>query len=171
MRPLVVLRSFLTPNQEAKMNPKPLYQQIVSSVVAYGNCLARDNKEWELKHRETVETLVSNFMPAGSGFDSGTKLDWDATLRNPAKLVFTTSFHHMNENGMYDGWTEHTVTVSASLLFDFDLRISGRNRNDIKGYMHEVFDSALREPITHDGERYYSPAMREASEKFQATQS
>lgn len=93
------------------------------------------------KHTSRIEELVSDHMPSGSGFDSGTKLDLDSS--HAEKLVFTTSFHHMNDAGMYCGWTDHTITVTPSLLNRYHLRISGRNRNDIKEYMHEVFSSAL----------------------------
>ena len=56
----------------------------------------------------------------------------------------------MNENGYYDGWTEHTVTVTPSLQHAFSLRISGRNRNDIKDMMHESFNYALRTDVRYD---------------------
>lgn len=55
----------------------------------------------------------------------------------------------MNENGYYDGWTEHTVTVVPT--FDgVDIRIGGRNRNDIKEYMHQTFDQALRTDVEYE---------------------
>lgn len=78
--------------------------------------------------------------PHGSGFDNGTMLDFDKS--GGAKLVFTTAFHHMTEHGYYSGWTEHTVTVTPA--FDgFDLKISGRDRNDIKDYIADVFNTFL----------------------------
>ena len=46
----------------------------------------------------------------------------------------------------YDGWTEHTVTVTPSFS-GFNMRISGRNRNDIKDHMHETFYSALHTEV------------------------
>ena len=60
-------------------------------------------------------------------------------MSTPDKLVFYTSFHHMNDNGFYDGWTEHTVTVRPSLQFGFNMKISGQNRNEIKYHLHDVF--------------------------------
>lgn len=98
--------------------------------------------DWANTHEDTIERLVRDFMPSGSGFDSGTKIDLDKSHAD--KLVFTTSYHHMNDGGYYSGWTEHTVTVTPSLQHDFSLRVSGRNRNDVKDYMHETFDHALR---------------------------
>lgn len=120
---------------------RPIYQAISSKVVARANC-ADKNPEWFDRHKEDADKLVSQHMPSGSGFDTGTKLDWDKSTAD--KLVFTTAFHHMNDTGMYDGWTEHTVTVRASLSFGFALTISGRNRNDIKDYIADCFYQALR---------------------------
>ncbi len=58
-------------------------------------------------------------------------------------LEFKTAFHHMDENGCYDGWTEHTVTVTPSLIHEFTVKVSGRDRNEIKSYIAETFQHAL----------------------------
>lgn len=55
----------------------------------------------------------------------------------------------MNENGFYDGWTEHTITVRADLAHGFKISISGRNRNEIKDYLHEVFSDCLETEISN----------------------
>jgi hypothetical protein len=75
------------------------------------------------------------------GFDNGTTLDMDAS--NPEKLVFQTSFHHMDENGCYSGWTSHRVVVVPSLAFGIRLHIGGEDRNDIKSYIFESFTEFL----------------------------
>ena len=97
--------------------------------------------EWAVKHEEGILELVKEFLPSGSGFDSGTKIDFDRS--KPERLVFTTAFHHMDENGYYSGWTNHEVVVIPSFITGVDIRITGPNRNDIKEYMHEAFDHAL----------------------------
>jgi hypothetical protein len=125
-----------------------LYSELASTVDAIKRLTKQaDTREWINRHEATIETLVSNHLPFGSGFDSGTKLDFDAS--HAEKLVFETSFHHMNDGGYYDGWTEHVVTVTPSFS-GFNIRISGRNRNDIKDYIHEVFSTALRVDVTYD---------------------
>lgn len=103
---------------------------------AIDNCKASGNKEWEEKHKDRLDWLVRNEMPSGSGIDTGTKLDDEST---PERLVFTCSFHHMDESGGYDGWTEHKVIVTASLVHGIFIRVTGRDRNDIKEYLHEVY--------------------------------
>jgi len=121
------------------MNAKRTYAALASAIQARQNCIASHNTEWEDRWGNLIASIMDD-APNGSGFDSGTELiDLSTTA---TKLVFTTAFHHMDENGMYDGWTEHTVTVTPA--FDgIDIRVSGRNRNDIKEYIAECFDAWL----------------------------
>ena len=75
-----------------------------------------------------------------------------------SRIVLECSFHHMNEAGYYDSWTEHRITVRPT--FDsLDIHISGRNRNDIKEYLHEVYALALAENIVET----VDPETREAT--------
>jgi hypothetical protein len=122
------------------------YQQLAQLVTAYHNCKADPSKaDWADKHEENIEKLVKNVMPSGSGFNKGTTLDLDKSTGE--KLVFSADFHHMNEAGYYDGWSEHTVTVTASLTHGINLKISGRNRNDIKDYIHDTYHTALTDNV------------------------
>jgi hypothetical protein len=78
-------------------------------------------------------------LPSGSGIDSGTELD--PYECKPDRLVFSLGFHHMDENGFYDGWTQHQVILKPSLENGFDMRITGKDRNQIKEYLYQVYDS------------------------------
>lgn len=123
-----------------------LYQLLAQTVDAYRRCIETDNNEWKLKHHAMLGEL-SQYLPSGSGFDNGSCCTDDS---RPDKLVLWTSFHHMDEYGSYDGWTEHTVTVKPSLVHRFELSISGRNRNDIKEYIHQAFYEALNQEMVAD---------------------
>ncbi len=92
-----------------------------------------------------LDKLIREKLPSGSGFDAGTKLVQDKCT--DTRLVFTTSFHHMDEHGGYNGWTEHEVYLVASLQFDFNVRVTGRDRNQIKDYIAETFQHALSEEV------------------------
>jgi hypothetical protein len=116
-----------------------LYQEIATAVEARRNCITSGNTEWFERWTERIEQLVS-FLPSGSGWDNATKIDLDASHGD--KLVLFGAFHHMDEAGGYDGWTDHTVTVTPSFT-GLNIRVSGRNRNDIKEYLHEIFDGDL----------------------------
>jgi hypothetical protein len=128
-----------------------LYKQLASAIQARKNCEQAGNTEWHAKHSETIVQLVADFMPSGSGWDEGTKIDVDASHAD--KFVFYGAFHHMNDGGFYDGWTTHVVTVTPSLLNDFNIRISGRDRNDIKEYLHEMFSTCLQEVIVWSADK------------------
>ena len=127
------------------MLTRPLYRAIAEKLQAIENCRKSGNLEWEARHGDAIEELVNSHMPSGSGFDNGTTLDTSAST--PDKLVFQTAFHHMDENGMYAGWTDHSVTIKASLASGFDMRIGGRDRNGIKDYIAECFSQALEVPV------------------------
>lgn len=117
-----------------------LARQIATALEARENCRTSGNWEWFNKHSKVIQTLTEA-LPSGSGFDNGTGIDLDAS--KPNRIVLYTSFHHMNDVGMYDGWTDHTVIVTPSFVHGLDLRITGRDRNDIKEYIYDAFYTAL----------------------------
>ncbi len=121
-----------------------LYQAIARTLQALRNSQNVLNVAWAERHAEDLKKFVA-MLPDGSGFDRGTQLDQSKSTAD--KLVFNTAFHHMDAHGGYAGWTEHTVTVRACLQFDFYVTVSGRNRNDIKEYIADAFNSALIEDV------------------------
>ncbi len=123
---------------------KLLYQRLHIAFVAMKNCERLGNTEWLQRHGETIKSLVDDHMPSGSGWDCGTS--YDLNDWTDSKMVFHGSFHHMNDGGYYDGWTDHTVTIRPSFN-GIDMAISGRDRNDIKDYLGETFYSALQTEI------------------------
>ncbi len=118
---------------------KNVITSIASRLVALKNCEKTGNAEWLARHDEALDKL-EEFLPSGSGFDSGTTLDREASTSS--KLVFDTSFHHMDEYGGYIGWTEHTVTVEADFVLGFGIDITGE---DPDGSFHDF----VAEAFTH----------------------
>lgn len=135
----------------SKFPPRPVrvYEELAARIVARQNCIASNN-DYRATHEETIDQLVKDFLPSGSGVDSGTQVNLDRS--NGDRLVLEAGYHHMNDSGMYDGWTEHTITVTPSFIGRFDLRIDGRNRNGIKDYLAELFHTALDDRIIWDAE-------------------
>lgn len=111
-------------------------QVLARTVDALQRSKERGNKEWVSRHLDTLRQIERDLLPSGSGIDRGTKIDLVASSAN--KIVLRASFHHMDEWGYYDGWTEHVITVRPAFC-GLDITISGRDRNGIKDYLHEVF--------------------------------
>ena len=95
---------------------QPLYRSLAIKIEARNHCHKTGNAEWFGKHSDAILRLVNRFMPSGSGIDSGTTIDIE--FSRPNRIIFNTSFHHMDENGSYDGWTKHDVIVTPSLMFE-----------------------------------------------------
>jgi len=104
------------------MAKRIVYREIAQRLQAMANCVRSDNDVWYGKHRDAIEKIISEFMPSGSGIDSGTSLI---------------------SNGYYDGWTQHTVIVRPSLSSGIEVTITGRNRNEIKDYLADIYKTAL----------------------------
>jgi hypothetical protein len=133
-------------SEKAGRNPERVFRVLSSCIDAYHRCVETKNTEWAEKHIERISAIMDATAPSGSGIDSGTEIQVETSTGE--KLVFTLGFHHMDENGSYDGWTNHTIFVRPSFIHTLDLKISGPNRGDIKEYLHEVFYSWLTEKTT-----------------------
>lgn len=129
---------------------KPLYQAIASALSTIERCKSpsanSSQQSWVERHEERLDAMLK-LLPSGSGIDSGTKLLEHECKSN--KLVFQADYHHMNDVGMYDGWTQHKVIITPSLEYGYVIRITGRDRNAIKNYLHDVFDNAMSLPVAH----------------------
>lgn len=120
-------------------------QHIASLCQGRLNCQQSNSVPWFQRHESVVLKLVKSFLPSGGGFDAGTQLD--LAQSSGEKLVFYTEFHHMDETGYYTGWTAHTVTVTPAFS-GIAVQVSGRDKNNIKEFIAECFDAALRAELT-----------------------
>lgn len=93
------------------------------------------NEEWVEIMEDKIEKIMQG-APSGSGIDSGTQFITEKSSME--KLVFSVDYHHMTEFGYYDGWTEHQVIVTQDLI-GLNVRVTGKNRDDIKEYLTEVY--------------------------------
>lgn len=118
---------------------KPLYS-VLAQKLAWEpppNTPFVTQRDREIKH-------LLSLLPSGSGWDMGTRFASRST-RN--RIVLYGSWHHMDENGFYCGWTDHKIIITPSLANGFNLRVTGKDRNDIKSYLHELFNHALRQLV------------------------
>ena len=94
-------------------------------------------EEFKGQAKDKIKTLEKQ-LPSGSGVDAGSSVN--LKLSTSQKIVIDTAFHHMDGNGYYDGWTEHKVIITPCLKYGYSIRITGRNRNQIKDYLYDLFD-------------------------------
>lgn len=129
------------------------YALLASHIAAYHNCKASGNTEWLNRHADAVERICKQILPSGSGIDSGSTIDLGECTAE--KIVIHADYHHMNDGGYYDGWTEHAIRVTPSFIGGLSLRVSGRDRNMIKDYLSDTFHQALTEDVIEswDAER------------------
>lgn len=116
-----------------------VYQQIASIAGAYHRCI-KSNNEYGQKHKWELERIEKEFLPRGSGIDSGTKIDLDNT--NDDKITLICEFHHMDDNGMYCGWRTYKIKVIPAFS-GFDLHITGRDPHHIKDYLYDLYNNDL----------------------------
>lgn len=126
----------------------PLYVILARCIGARTRCEETGNSIWFDRWTRQIHFIENELLPTGSGIDSGTKIDLDRSTEE--RLVLTTSFHHMNDSGYYDGWTNHDVVVRPSLTSGIGIKISGPNRREVKDYLHESYEIALRAPLSAD---------------------
>lgn len=129
-------------------------QRLAALVGARLNCLRFERHEWLDRHEAGIRFLVNECLPRGAGFDVGCELVLvaehvpglrKAQASTSERLVIVTSFHHMDENGSYDGWTDLTVVVTPA--FDgIDVDVKGKDRDGIFEYVADAFHHALTQP-------------------------
>lgn len=130
---------------------KKIYQEIATLVDAYKRCLETGN-QYADTHIERLLKIEREYLPHGSGIDSGCGIDMQKS--SGEKVVITFGYHFMDDNGMYAGWDEYRLTVKPSLVFGINMRIvcidrssEDRYRNYTKEYFYQLFDYALNQEV------------------------
>lgn len=123
-----------------------VYQKIYHTLQARNNCINSNNHQWKYKHENMLAYIEKNILPSGSGIDCGTKIYLENFTDNKFELI--CEFHHMNDTGYYNGWTSHTVIVTPDFVNDISLKIGGKNQNDIKEYLYDLYRCALTDEFT-----------------------
>jgi len=101
------------------------------------NASTKDDKEWVDKHTVYIDEILKA-LPHGSGIDAGMQINYD--LSTDTKIVFNFSWHHMDEHGYYDGWSDHELIITP-VFGDKDLRLTGRRLGNIKDHLYQMFDT------------------------------
>lgn len=147
-----------------------VYQMLAIKVEHLKNLLKVEpterDKRYISKVQDEIYEIISKHLPSGSGIDNGIKLVLEEEyefsristgIQNDGKIILTSSFHVLDENGSYDGWIKFIVEIIPSLAHSFRLKIKGRFSNrvynvkkdasDIKEYLYDLFNEALSKEI------------------------
>jgi len=102
-------------------------------------------------------TKLNYALPSGAGLDNGSEIDFDKS--RPEKIIIHAPYHHMNDDGYYCGWSDYIVLVTPSFTDTMNIAVKGRDRNNTKEYLAELFHSILsdRYKIGAEGTLEYSP--------------
>ena len=114
------------------------YNELAQTIQFYKNTLDRKEYEWNFYAELRIKRLESH-LPSGSGLDNGSKINLD--LSTPQKIVIDTTFHHMDKNGYYDGYTTHCIIITSCLQHGYKIHVTGRNKNNIKEYLYSLFNN------------------------------
>lgn len=136
---------------KARLTSRMTYAAYISQQIGRLEYFATRDAIRAERIRCRLERYVKDKGPSGSGIDCGTTLSDGA---EPQKLVFTFSFHTMDEHGCYDGWIDYTLVVKPEFN-GLNLLIKGRDKNGLKDHLYEVYRNWLTEEADH-------PAMIEA---------
>lgn len=128
-------------------NKVPVYKFIATQLSRVKN-LENSNAPRSGRVFDALCAWVKKNGPSGSGIDMGTALSEKSTMDC---IVLGTHFHHMDEHGSYDGWTDHMVRCKASMLFGIDVTVSGRDRNQIKDMLGEMYQRWLLSEMENIG--------------------
>lgn len=129
------------------MNERRTIAQLLSvACVALRNCEVSGNDEWAIRWNVLLDSIETDWLPSGSGIDSGTEIDRKRT--GARTLVLSADFHHMNGDGFYECWTSHVFHVHSEFDGLAMGRITGRDRNGTKDYLAECMLYALSRAVS-----------------------
>ena len=122
-----------------------VYQYLAIAFTAMQNCDKSKSWEWYDKWENVIDNIVEN-LPHGSGIDGETQFSINKSKTN--RLLITSQYHVMSEQGYYTRWISFTMTIKPDLRFGYDLTIKGNfgKDQDIKDYLVETFGYALDMP-------------------------
>lgn len=108
-------------------------------------CKVNGNKEMEIKHKDSIEHIVHEYLPSLNGIDHGTKFDYEASTGE--KIVLRSSIERMDSSGFILGYVTYELVVRASLKFGIHVTLYGNFR---------VFDFDSRDIEKNIIRKYYT---------------
>jgi hypothetical protein len=128
--------------------PSTVISRISGHLSGVSGAAASECAEWVARHESALAWIERNLLPYGGSIQPQCTVMTGES--SPERVVIDVPWHHMNEHGGYDGWTSYRVIVTPSLLHGISIRITGRDRDDVKGYLLDIFGTTLLAPFPED---------------------
>ena len=128
------------------MTERTLASVLSAAITARWNCHNSDNGEWQDRWDDVIANAM-NELPRGGGFDSYPILDEARTIPDTDKptvrqLVFSGSYHGMDEHGGYNGWNDYTVFCRPDWTgVSVTVRGGGKHNEYIGDRFHEALNA------------------------------
>lgn len=87
---------------------------------------------------EDFHNAVKDTIPTGSG------ITLNSVSCTEEKIFLNVSYQHYTEHGFADGTTDHTIKITPNFVFGVYTSVRGRDRNQIKPLLEDVFDTWTR---------------------------
>lgn len=131
-KPLDILRDkwhnrYISKKQELSI--MKLYQKI-ARVASQKNAI--------LKWQEFDK--LQKLLPIGNGIEAKSVILLKSTEK---RIVIDTAYWHPNVSYETSRWTDHQIVITPSFEGEINIRVTGKNLNNIKEYLNEVFREAL----------------------------
>jgi hypothetical protein len=134
---------------------------VLGRSLALVNAISEALEEYNRTGKSHRVEQLEDFLPSGSGIDSGTKINLDKSQSD--KIILTFDYHHMDEHGFYDGWScdwKAIITPTFQCFSGIDIQIKSgkflsrsrsRKYNDFnfKDYLYQTYYYVLGLPIVH----------------------
>ena len=91
-------------------------------------------KNARLKWQEFVK--LQKLLPIGNGIEAKSVILIKSTEK---RIVIDTAYWHE----LRQEWTDHQIVITPSFEGEINIRVTGKNVDNIKSYLHDVFYEAL----------------------------
>lgn len=96
-------------------------------------------KDAMLKREELV--MLQELLPIGNGINYGCVISLKKSTEK--RIVIYTAYWHPNDSYETSRWTHHQIVITPSFEREINIRVTGKNVDNIKEYLQEVFREAL----------------------------
>lgn len=99
-------------------------------------------KNWGKRAKELA--LLKELLPNGNGFREREGLAVILLESTKKRIVIETTYWHKNNS---DEVTSHQVIITPSFEDEINIRITGKNEDNVKEYLHNIFREALMSEV------------------------